>query len=719
MIHDEAARMSITPRWILVFTTILALHSPVRAQSAAPPMAPPVWPVSSAPARFVLNSGDPRPPPRLIWLQLDLPDPKWAEMPIRVFTDAGIPVGCDLLWTAPGEPTTLIFGSSAGAHRYMVYVGSNWPRMPVADTKAGVWIESREGDGKIITKLPDMLQAWNQATKVNGRAISMGIFEGGNRFGPQGNLFTHFQGWFDVDAPEHLQLAIVSVDSTFVLVDGKEVVEWPGQHERWYGPAGPPQGAVDLAPGLHLLDYYNAYVASPDGNPPFTCTLAAKGGSFADWTSLKGDNDFFRLTGHGIADTYELQKDVPGAGSSGTAPGLAIQWIFENQSMINTDFTDVGFIEVQLQCLLPNKSILTWTFDDGSTAQGQTVTHLFLRPGMRTVHLSLKTGDKEVAALDQAISVHPDWTNPNKHPELHAEQLAQLMALDPASLSASDLVSCFALAEQYLQPGVLLKLAPSLNAKLKEVSDTDLPYVVKGAIYLARTDWGHGPEETQLLRSVVDRCGQGTPSLQMAALANESRLALARLVFKTSDHLEDVKSLVNAIDIHSLTGDETRALGILQADLMLASGDIPGARKSYVAITGDPSGPDVRSSIRRTAEISQARAFLDRQDFDAAEDALNEVAWRAPIEKLSPDWALTRLRLYQEENLPIPAYLWAKRLLPVLTESGRSELLFRLTDLAFAQNDNDLAQKTLSELLQKHPYSEETAQAKEKWPGKE
>jgi hypothetical protein len=180
-----------------------------------------------------------------------------------------------------------------------------------------------------------------------------------------------------------------------------------------------------------------------------------------------------------------------------------------------------------------------------------------------------------------------------------------------------------------------------------------------------------------------------------------------------------VKSLVNAIDIHSLTGDETRALGILQADLMLASGDIPGARKSYVAITGDPSGPDVRSSIRRTAEISQARAFLDRQDFDAAEDALNEVAWRAPIEKLSPDWALTRLRLYQEENLPIPAYLWAKRLLPVLTESGRSELLFRLTDLAFAQNDNDLAQKTLSELLQKHPYSEETAQAKEKWPGKE
>jgi hypothetical protein len=86
---------------------------------------------------------------------------------------------------------------------------------------------------------------------------------------------------------------------------------------------------------------------------------------------------------------------------------------------------------------------------------------------------------------------------------------------------------------------------------------------------------------------------------------------------------------------------------------------------------------------------------------------------------MAPDWALTRLRLFQAENLPVPAYLWAKRLLPVLTEGGRSELLFRLTDLAFAQGDNDLAGKALSELLKKHPYSPEAAQAKEKWPGKD
>jgi TolA-binding protein len=66
--------------------------------------------------------------------------------------------------------------------------------------------------------------------------------------------------------------------------------------------------------------------------------------------------------------------------------------------------------------------------------------------------------------------------------------------------------------------------------------------------------------------------------------------------------------------------------------------------------------------------------------------------------------------------LPQPAFLWAKRLMPVINSAGRSELLFHLTGLAFAQNDVDLAHKTLDELLKKHPYSEEAAKAKEKWP---
>jgi tetratricopeptide (TPR) repeat protein len=643
-------------------------------------------------------------------------------MPLRVFTDTGTAVGSDLLWTAPGEPATFLFDSSSGAKRYQVYVGSNWPAMHLPDSRAGVVLESREGDGKIINNLPDMLQAWNQSGKILGRAIATSIFEGGNRFGPQGNLLEHFQGWFDAAAPEHLELAVISTDASFVLVDGKEVVEWPGLHPFGPGMGGQHQAAVDLPAGLHVLDYYNAYVKKEGGRPPVLCCLAAKGGTLLQWSMLTPASSFFRPITHDHVVSYGLQSNPPGSSASGGAPALAINWVNKEQSVLQTDLPDIGLISMQLTCLVPVTGTLNWTFDDGSTAQGQSVKHLFPRPGMRSVRLSLKDGEKQVAALSQTISVHPDWAHASYDPpRLNPEQEADIMGRDPATLSVPDLASCVAVFGAFQTSDDLLKILPAVCARMKEFNEADLAYVKDAALFLAREDWAHFAEESQLLRALIDRCAPANPSPQSVAAvtaAGECRLALARLVLKSSDRTDEVRSLIDAINLPALSGDESRTLAILRADLALATGNVAGAKKQYETLTGEPSGPDARSSIRRTAKIGQARAFLDRKDFEAAENSLNEVAWQFPVDKLAPDWALTRLRLYQEENLPVMAYLWAKRLLPVITGSSRSELLFRLTGLAFAQGDNDVAHKTLAELLKKYPYSQEAAQAKGKWPGK-
>ena len=301
-------------------------------------------------------------------------------------------------------------------------------------------------------------------------------------------------------------------------------------------------------------------------------------------------------------------------------------------------------------------------------------------------------------------------------PALLPQHEANALSRNPAALSASDLAGCFAIFSYYLATDDLLKFLPAVVAKMNDVADADLPYIKSGALLLSREDWVHYAEETQLLRALVDRCGKGTPTPAVAAIGSQARLALARLLYRSSDKLDDVKALIAGIDPQTLTDREPRILQILNADLALASGDLTGARKQYTDLTGEPTGPDARSSIRQMAKIGQARAYIDRKDFDAAEDALNEVAWQNPIEKISSDWALTRLRLYQEEGLPVLAYTWARRLLPVITDGGRAELLYRTTDLAFSQNDSALANKTLAELLSKHPYSEEAAQAKQKWP---
>ena len=131
---------------------------------------------------------------------------------------------------------------------------------------------------------------------------------------------------------------------------------------------------------------------------------------------------------------------------------------------------------------------------------------------------------------------------------------------------------------------------------------------------LARDDWGPhcGPGRAP---PRADRPLRPSQARTRDRPAGQPRPPGAGAVWFTRrpTKLDDAKALVAAIKPGDLTGEEPRALKILQADLALAAGDVPGARTHYLANTNDPSGPDVRSSIRRTAKIGQARAFLDRK----------------------------------------------------------------------------------------------------------
>jgi predicted negative regulator of RcsB-dependent stress response len=702
-------------RWLVLG---FALAGPVAAQSGATNAASatlPDWPVSTAPARFTIAPENAGVPAILSQVKLFMPDPNWDGTQLRVFTDSGVAVGSDALWAAPGEPVTLLFDSSSGAKSYRVYVASNWPPLHLPDPHAGVWLETRPGDGRVITQLPDMLESWKKSATVLGRAIVPGVFEGGNRFGAQTNLFLHLQGWFAADKAEHLAFAPVSVDSSFVLVDGKEVVEWPGRHDWGYGREGPPQGAVDVAAGIHVVDYYNAYAQRDGGRPPVLTCLSVKGGPFPDWTMLTPDRSFFRAVMTDHIQAYELQ---PGGGAAAEkAPPLAFEWDIVDESPIYTDYNDLGFVAMQLSAYSPPQGSLTWTFDDGTTAEGSQTMHVFPRPGLRTVQLTLKDGDRVVGSVTRKIAVHFRWAPiVRMEPELQGNQEEAIMARDPGSLPEPDLASAFAVFGAFQKSHDLVRLAPQMGAKMKDVKDEDVPFIRNAVLRLVHDDRDDFDLEEQLLRALIDRTSASTAP-PLAGVASQSRLFLAQLLVKMSDETDEARKLIDAINVAALGGPEPRSLEILRGDWALATGDVDGARKQYQKLTGNPQGVDARSSIRRTAKISQARAFIDQEDLDAAEDALREVSWQAPIEKLSPDWALTRLRLYEAEHLPQAAYLWAKRLLPVINAGGRSELLYRLTDLAWAQKDADLARKTLEELLKKHPYSEEAAKAKAKWPG--
>lgn len=684
------------PALLLGFAATLA---PLVAQQAGD------WAVGSATARMTVEVDKGSRPSALTWTDLYIPVPRWLGQTIGVFNDSGQRVASEILSNTPGGPLIVVFDSSSNAQHYDIYFGfSDWPPLPLTNDKFGVLLETRDGDGREIDKLPDMLDAWNKATVVEGKGLVPGIFEGGNRFGPQRNMLLHFHGYFSAAANEHIDFAAISTDSSFVLVDGKDVVDWVGAHDVGGGMQEQHQGGVDVTAGLHELDYYNDYFQP--GGPPLVACLAVKGGPIAAWTMMNSDSTFFTPTAHAHVMDYAV--------SGTTSPPMAVTFTPKDQSMIEHDVTDAGFLTVTLNALPAQDGTVTWTFDDGTTATGQTVDHLFPRPGLRMVQVEVKDATPPIPPSRQIINIHPDWyrvtTTP---PDLHPDDAKEILSRDPATFSASDLVGCMAVFGTYQNNDALLKFAPAMTAHMKDVADGDLPYIKKAVDILA-PDLTHAAITAPLFQAVVDRCGN-TPAL--APFASWGRLHLAQLTLLTTDNTGQVTSLLAGIPPNSLTGEEGRRLAILQADLLVATGKVDDARKKYEDITGSPGGPDSRSSVRETGEIGQARVFIDRKDDQSAEDSLKRVAWDEPIEKLTPEWALTRLRLYEDENLPDIAIIYAKRLLNVITGSERSELLYRLTELASQKGDKDLAGKSLAELLQKHAFSEEAAKAKAKWPG--
>ena len=54
-----------------------------------------------------------------------------------------------------------------------------------------------------------------------------------------------------------------------------------------------------------------------------------------------------------------------------------MSWKNAEQSVIRSDLAGLGLIGMQLNCLFPHETGVAWTFDDGTTAEGKTVTHLF------------------------------------------------------------------------------------------------------------------------------------------------------------------------------------------------------------------------------------------------------------------------------------------------------------------------------------------------------
>jgi len=70
------------------------------------------------------------------------------------------------------------------------------------------------------------------------------------------------------------------------------------------------------------------------------------------------------------------------------------------------------FVAMQFDAIRPDpltRYSFQWAFDDGTTAEGETVEHVFLRSGFRKVRLQIVLEDTTLAQSEHEVYVHPRW----------------------------------------------------------------------------------------------------------------------------------------------------------------------------------------------------------------------------------------------------------------------------------------------------------------------
>jgi hypothetical protein len=645
------------------------------------------WPVATATYRYVIERTKDSPAGGLVgeatvWPVGLAP----ASVIPTVTTEDGQPVGAQTLWAAPGQPLKILFDTTGNQPRYHVYLTAQ--RLAYAPAwnppEAGCLLEVRDWTGGSMDTVDACRQAWRESKRVQGRGHVPNIFAGANPFGPAENFIALFRGSIHTPVEGDYRFGTTSDDASVLFLNGKVVAEWVGGHGADPHAHRQHSGKVRLPAGTHRLEY-----------------LWVQGGggltAVAAWQP-PGAKDYSVIPPAAFTPVGAFR--VVNAEPAPTAPDTVV---FEWRPEAHSVERQWALCEYRFRVFNPQPNTsYRWTFDDGRTATGANVTHLFLRPGLRRIKL-----EAGPAVLTQEIEIHPRWGHSYEwSDETFVRHRTELLRLDADKLPVPDLAEVTRLADALTDAELLTRYGRECLRRAGELTGAhaDIFYALGG--HFQTPDLRDYATAETALRAGIKRQSDD----------QRLKLRLARLLLDTFGKLDETGQVLDRVKSDGLNDEQRRLLAILRADLTLARGDVETARRQYAAIGRLGETDRARYSVQRQARLESARAFVARREWEAAENLVRTVEWEAPAERLAPEFGILMAQIHQARREYERAMWRCQRVLTVTANDNlQADVLYQLVDLQRTLGLEQLAERNLAELLRRHPYTEAAARAKDRW----
>ena len=654
-------------------------------------------------------------------------------------------VPAQVLQLGPGDYCRLAFETAPRQSSYEVLYGGAAPdasAVPPWTAKEGLLLETREYQECNLNSLDSVREAFNSSKRIGSDYVA-NVMHSHNPFSLEpGPFLSRYSGYLRVASAGTYGFLTSSQDCSFLLVDDKLVVDAPGRHRPERRAKTGSRKDVQLTAGAHKFEYYHAasgpeamMVAAWEVSP-----AAAKPKPTAIPTAAFGTAAVGRVRAGPV--TLREAKLVPDflVSIRGDVP------LPDNElALIGTRFMDVSPDSLTL------KAKLAWDFGDGQTSSEPNPTHVYLRPGLYAVKLSVMRGTRP---LEMVNRVYIDRPKILKEEDFHKldDYLPLLQTYDPQKLDAVALRQ-LVLAYQFKIESILAppepeegkaegreqpqeepgsepnpeKVKKEREAKRAEALEYVAAAVTAGqAPFLADQSAAQGDEDLIKLARLVgpmarDEMGDSRLAARIwhgasrkiadSRLKGECEIQAADVAISDLLQIDVGKSLLEAATAHlqgSATGPVASRLHRVWGDYYAASGDGQNARKSYNE--AESVLASTRTHIERTAwqgaHSRSTEQFLKSGELDRAARQLRAWQDEFPAEKIDGYLNLVLARYWAGRGEYAQCVALADVQLAVNPDSPHiDQLLVLVADCEVKRGEVDRALAFLNQLLKDYPGS--------------
>ncbi len=620
-----------------------------------------------------------------------------------VVIQAGRPVESAVLAAGPGDLRRVAFACGEKAMPAVLYglpAGEAPPKpadwTPPAGLLLTVWPLPENLPADNLGQMRRLLAQARQSRPFGCDFVGE-VFHGYNAFSAAEKFVSLYQGWLGCPADGEYVFVTTSDDASFMLLDGKLAVAWPGGHGAVADARH--SGKLKLTKGVHRFEYYHCNFGGP------TIAVAA-------WQPP----DEKRAVKIPAASFAPVNRFTPAglfaAGPAGEA-GAEEPWIevryadeawLEERPLLKYEFTSrLG--------RRPAGGAGEWRFGDGQTATGATVSHVFLSPGEREIAFAGATGPG-APAVQVRIELKPDFARAVEERTEQPEPLLDAVcAYDFARLPATELDMVLTLLEpDAKRDPALLRAAEAAVAGER----TPMELLTRAALLL-------GQRRRDSLRQPEQAVAAYRQALARPGLNRRQQAELIRQVGDTLFYyLDDLDGALNAYDqvvgrfADVMAADIVRVTKIKIGDIFRRRGQGAQARRVYLeaeALKADKLS-FAQETVRKGALYKAVDDYLRRGETEAAGKWLELLEWEFPLEKLDGYSSIARARVALAGGQEAEAL---KQLLWFVTASPRSayaaEALFRAGEIFKKRGE----QKELGQVVERlrtqyadSPWAEES-----------